>query len=141
MLMPATQDVYFDLHKAITTDDKFAQMIERKMNDIVAYDQEGDRLRLQKEVTELLRECDYNPALLLPYFYPSFTDGTPMTLWDRPHAFSMMSLVPNGSLTIQASRQIGKCVDKNTTVQVRKQNQTQTITVCQIFDMAKAAAQ
>lgn len=71
---------------------------------------------LKQAQTDLLRECDYNPSLLLPYFYPDFLDGEPMTLWSRPHAFAMMALIPNGSLTIAASRQIGKCVSGETKV-------------------------
>ena len=44
-----------------------------------------------------------------------------MTFWSRPHAFSMMAFIPNGTLTIQASRQIGKCVDGNTYIKTKKE--------------------
>lgn len=51
-------------------------------------------------MTELLRTCDYNPSLLVPYFFPAFPEDKPMTLWTRPHAMSMMAFVPNGTLTV-----------------------------------------
>lgn len=90
------------------------------MGKIAAAYANNDVPKLKQVQTDLLRECDYNPSLLLPYFYPDFLDGEPMTLWSRPHAFAMMALIPNGSLTIAASRQIGKCVTGDTKVFVEK---------------------
>lgn len=64
---------------------------------------EGKDEEFRHHMHELLRLCDYNASLLVPYFFPKFPDDKPMTLWERPHAISMMSFIPNGTLTVQAS--------------------------------------
>lgn len=57
---------------------------------------------------ELIRHTNYNTALFLPYFFPVFENNTPMSLRDRPFAYSMYDLSPGGALTVRGSRQISK---------------------------------
>lgn len=108
--------VFFDLQKKLTTDQNFCEKVKELMSDVATAYARGNVDMVKKKNTELLKLCAFNPSLLLPYFYPDFLDGEPMTLWTRPHAFAMMAMIPNGSLTIAASRQIGKCVGGDTLV-------------------------
>lgn len=102
--------IFFDLQKELTTNPEFAADLQKIMSDILTAEKERDITKSKEEMTALLRKCDFNPSLLLPYFFPTFSDAGPMTLWTRPHAFAMMAHIPNGVLTVAASRQIGKCI-------------------------------
>lgn len=116
--MVDARPVFFDLQRNLKTNPAFLARVEALQNDIARARDDGDVLRAAQLKTKLIQECDLNPSLLLPTCFPNFQDGMPMTLWSRPHAFAMMALVPNGSITIAASRQIGKCVADNTEVTV-----------------------
>lgn len=61
---------------------------------------DGNDEEFRAAMLDLLRLCDFNASLLVPYFFPKFPDDKPMTLWERPHAISMMSFIPNGTLTV-----------------------------------------
>lgn len=88
--------------------------------------------------SKLIRLCEFNPSLLMSFFYPDFLDGEAMRLWTRPHAFAMMAMVPNGSITIAASRQIGKCVAGDTEVTVCVGDEESKKTTCkELFSMAR----
>lgn len=129
--------MFFDLQKSITTDTDFIdkiQGIQDKMQK-AADANDDDEFRYQQLL--LLRACDFNPSLLVPYFFPKYPNDKPMNFWARPHAFSMMAFIPNGTLTIQASRQIGKCVDGNTKVTTKTKNNINTQTLKDIFYEAK----
>lgn len=95
---------------------------------------EGKDEEFKHHMHELLIACDYNASLLVPYFFPKFPDDKPMTLWERPHAISMMAFIPNGTLTVQASRQIGKCVGKDTELQIIDNGEEMTLTIEQLFN-------
>lgn len=125
--------VFFDLQKKLTTDQDFCEKVQGLMSDVATAYARGNVDLVKKKNTELLKLCAFNPSLLLPYFYPDFLDGEPMTLWSRPHAFAMMAMIPNGSLTIAASRQIGKCITGEAKINVNKKR----ITIKELFDRCK----
>lgn len=89
------------------------------MHDMELAAESGEDDAFRYHMLQLLRLCDYNASLLVPYFFPKFPDDAPMTLWERPHAISMMSFIPNGTLTVQASRQIGKCLAGDTVITIK----------------------
>lgn len=107
-------NAFFDLHKKITTDSAFAGRIEEYLKYIHKADVMGKFKERDKATEGLLRECRYNPSCLVPMFFPKFNNNKPMSLWSRPHAIAMMSIAPNASITIQSSRQIGKCLTRDT---------------------------
>lgn len=129
---------FFDLQRALTTNPAFHnEMKQLMLKAAEAYDA-GKHDEATKYMDEIARKCDFNPSLLLPYFFPRFADEKPMTLWNYPHAFSMMSIVPNGSITIQASRQVGKCVTGNTKVTGKdRYGNVKKLTMRQMFETAK----
>lgn len=94
----------------------------------------GNDDEFRSAMLDLLRLCDFNASLLVPYFFPKYPDDKPMTLWERPHAISMMSFIPNGTLTVQASRQIGKCVAGNTLLQLKINGVEKSMTIEDLFN-------
>lgn len=95
--------MFLDIQRELTMNTTFINNVTRVYMDMVNADKSGDREAFREHMTELLRMCDYNATLLAPIFFPSFTEDGPMTFWERPHAMAMMSVVPTGTLTVQAS--------------------------------------
>lgn len=135
MNMPTAK--FFDLQKAITTDVTFNNKIQKLMHDLTLAEASNDKEAVRNSMLELLRACDYNASLLVPFFFPKFAGNKPMTLWSRPHAFSMMAVGAGNIYTIQASRQIGKCLAGKTEVCCRDKDGEYTTTIADIFDAAK----
>lgn len=129
--------MFFDLQKSITTDVKFIEKISKIQTELQKAADAGDDDAFRHYQVLLLRACDYNPSLLVPYFFPKYPNDKPMTFWSRPHAFSMMAFIPNGTLTIQASRQIGKCVDKETKLNCKVSENNRVMTIQELFENAK----
>lgn len=137
-----SNSIYSDLYKNLTTSPDFCNKTVQILKDIELADKAGNQEAVKQHVQELLELCDYNPSLLVPYFFPRFPEFEPMTLWTRPHAFSMMALTLLGSCTIQASRQCGKCLDKDVTVRARVKGSgvEKDITIGDLFNKAKLQA-
>lgn len=136
----SAEQVFFDLQKALTTNPDFCKRIEDIMQAFIRAEAAGRKADSKKLLTQFLTLCDFNPSLLLPYFFPDFTYGKPMTLWSRPHAFSMMAFIPNGTVTVAASRQIGKCVTGDTELLVRKRGGDKTeMSAKELFDACTTA--
>ncbi len=130
--------MFLDLQHKLVTDADFCERTIQLMNSIEAADNIGDSLLSDKLLGQLIMACGFNPSLALQHFFPNFQDGQPMTLWSRPHAFAMMALVPNGSITIAASRQIGKCISGDTKVTVCIEEEEPKKTTCkELFSMAR----
>lgn len=129
--------VFFDLQKELTTNPAFADDLQKIITELITAESERDIALSKEKITQLLRKCDFNPSLLLPYFFPAFSDAGPMTLWSRPHAFAMMAHIPNGVLTVAASRQIGKCIAGDVRLKVQiDQADEQEITAETLFQTA-----
>lgn len=130
---------FFDLQKALTTDVKFIGKIERVLRALQLAEKEGNKEAWRQEALNLLRLCDYNPALFSSYYFPRFYRGKAMNFWSRPHAFSMLALGANLTLTIQASRQVGKCLSGETAIDVRHDDagRTRSCTLRDLFEETK----
>lgn len=131
---------FFDLQKAITTDVNFSNRIQKLMHDLTLAEASKDTEAVKHLTLEILRTCDYNASLLVPFFFPKFAGNKPMTLWSRPHAFSMMAVGAGNIYTIQASRQIGKCLSGKTKLRCKTQNTEEEITIEDLFNEAKDQA-
>ena len=134
---------FFDLQRELTTNTTFINKAQRLMDGITKAERAGEVEDMKENMKELLTLCEFNPSLLVPYYFPKFPDQDPMTLWSRPHAFAMMSFTINGSLTIQASRQVGKCITGDTEVTVLNEVTGKTCkeSMASLFNSAKQAAQ
>lgn len=130
---------FFDLQKALTTDVKFIGKIERVLKTLQLAEKAGDKEAWRHEALNLLRLCDYNPALFSSYYFPRFYRGKAMNFWSRPHAFAMLALGANLTLTIQASRQIGKCLSGETAITIKHDtaDRTRSCTLRDLFEETK----
>lgn len=130
---------HFDLYKELTTNVSFINKVSKILKDIELADKSHKYDEGRHHIQELLRVCNYNPSLLVPLFFPKYPEFTPMTLWTRPHAFSMMAFTLLGSMTCQASRQVGKCVSGNTKIKVRCGDTTSDTSLEDLFESATPA--
>lgn len=131
---------FLDLQKVLTTNPAFATRAAKLMDKLMKASAANDAAGVQTEMLALLRLCDYNPTLLVPYFFPHFPEQDPMSLLSRPHAVSMMAFIPNGRCTVCASRQIGKCLDGESKLRVRRTGEAysgELRTIESIFEEAK----
>lgn len=129
-----SETVFVDLYKQLTLNPEYRDKLESQMKKVDLADKSGDRDGMIYELNELLKLCDYNASLLVPYFFPRYPESEPMTLWNRPHAFSMMAMTLLGSTTIKAGRQVGKCVGGDTVI---KTNRSDIHTIKDLFDITK----
>lgn len=111
-----SETVFVDLYKQLTINPEYRNKVEAQMAKVDKADKSGDREGVMHELEELLKLCDYNASLLVPYFFPRYPESSPMTFWNRPHAFSMMAMTLLGSTTIKAGRQVGKCLSGDTEI-------------------------
>ena len=140
-----TLDKFFDLYKAITQDPDFKRKVQKQIYLIDEAEKKGDREARGVAIMGLLRLCDYNLSLLVPFFFPNFSNGKPMSLSARPHAYAMMAMGANLTLTVQASRQVGKCVSGDTEILIATTPETelrqcQTQSLQSLFEDAKRDA-
>lgn len=127
-------NIYFDLYKELTTNVDFINKVSKIMKAIELADKSRDFEAGRYHIHELLKVCEFNASLLVPLFFPKYPEFTPMTLWTRPHSFSMMAFTLLGSMTCQASRQVGKCVSGDTVVTIRTKDGTCDTSVKDLFD-------
>lgn len=132
--------MFFDVYKELTTNVDFINRCMKVYRDMILADRAGDREAFRHHMAEMLRMCDYNVSMLIPFFFPNFADGKAMTLYERPHAMAMMSMVPAGTLTVCAARQVGKCLAGDTAVDAVVDGEARKATMREIFNKAKAAA-
>jgi hypothetical protein len=101
----AYTDIYVKLHE----DREFARKIARSFAEIQRLEEDDAASTVLADlVTDVYKQCGFNAGLLLPYFFPDFLGGAPLSLMQRPFAFCMYMLAVNMSLTLRGSRQISK---------------------------------
>lgn len=131
--------VYLDLYRKLQVDSDFKQKVLNIASELNKAEETKDTDKKKALLMQMLKLCDYNTALLVPYFFPNFDEGKPLSLMGRPYAFSVMSNTANTSLTLQASRQVGKCLADDTMLTVVDvSNNKHKTTIKNIFLQAKA---
>lgn len=128
--------MFLDLQRELSLSPEFINKVMRVYQDMILADKSGEHMAFRQHMTELLRLCDYNPSLLAPVFFPDFEGGGPMTFWERPHAIAMLSMTPTGTITVQASRQVGKCLSVNALCKCKVDGEEKTMTMGDIFEYA-----
>jgi hypothetical protein len=105
--------MYFDLEYTVRTDASF----RNKLTDLGKRFQDLTKLAVgntkytelaQEKLLEILRLCRFNPAYLLPYYYPQYPKTEPMSLKNFPFAFHLLPINVGGYTVIRGSRQIAK---------------------------------
>lgn len=104
---------FFDINNVLRTNASFVESIQPHFSRIKKLEQTiGDIVNTSSEVADELRsiykKSNFNPGLLLPWFFPNAFEGKPLSLRTRPFAMAMTAMTVGGSLTIRGSRQIAK---------------------------------
>jgi hypothetical protein len=103
-----------DLYKALTTNPLFVRRLDKAFTAVkqaemdVRQGKYGAEGKLDIRITELLELCHWNLGVLVPLYFPTFIDGSPLNPMRRPHSFMMLSLFTYGYTAVRGSRQIGK---------------------------------
>lgn len=105
--------MYFDLEYKTRTDSAYRLKLmdlSRKFQDLTRQAASSSKYtaKAQETLLEILRHCKYNPAYLLPYYYPHYPKSEPMSLQAFPFAFHLLPLNIGGFMVIRGSRQIAK---------------------------------
>lgn len=103
----------FDLDHKLRTDGLFKDKINKLIRQMQDYEQYKDVShkfnKLYKEsILALLKLCHWNIALLIPYYYPKYAKGKPLSFEHYPFAMEMYDISPFTTTIIRGSRQIGK---------------------------------
>lgn len=131
-------ELFFDLYTQYVHNPTFQARAEREMKLLQLADREGRIDARAEHMRNLLRMCDYNASLFIPYYFPNFSRGEAMRLWRRPHAVAMMSMVPSGTCCIEAGRQVGKCVAGDTKLDIRDEwGDGEELTIQELFNRTK----
>ena len=132
-------EVFLDIQDKLTSDPVFIGKASALMTDLQRAYSSGDKPATNKAILDILRLCEYNTSLIVPFMFPRYPFNKPMTLWNRPHAMSMLSYVPNATITVCTGRQTGKCVTGDTTLECSVDGLRRTVTAKELFDAAASA--
>jgi len=113
--------------KLIRDDSNFRHRLNRKVARLAQLEKmtggTGNQ-EIGKVLMDVLRMCDFNAALLVPYFFPAYPKELPLSLSRRPFQAAFMDVQVGGYITAVTGRQSGKCIKHNTLLQTRENNTT-----------------
>jgi hypothetical protein len=106
---------YVDIEWNARTKPEFREKLDfyaRRMTQLerAAVSDPLSQTKLTNTLHDFMKFCNYNSGFLTGYFFPRYPRSTPMTLVDRPYAFSMFNIQIGGYTVLRGSRQIGKSV-------------------------------
>ena len=135
----------FDLYSELIENTAFRAQIQAKSKMLKTAEQAfiagtGALEAIQQPIAEILKLCEYNPALLTPHFFPAYPRDTPLSLLARPFMVEMLKFQIGGFCVLRAGRQVGKCVSAKTKVTAEIDGTIQTITCASLFNTAVAIA-
>ncbi len=87
-----------------------------------------------KMVMASISACGNNFGGLLGGYLPSFRDGRPFSIVERPFMAAMTTLSP-GTVVLKAGRQVGKCLTGDATVETQHQGH---VTMRDLFEAGVA---
>lgn len=129
-------DVFLDIQSKLTSDPEFIAKAGSLMDAISRAYASGDKSSMDRAMLDMLRLCEYNTSLIVPFMFPKYPFNKPMTLWNRPHAMAMLAYVPNASITVCTGRQTGKCMSGGTKLKCRVDGKRKSSTAKELFDAA-----
>ena len=105
----------FDLNRSLRTDGTFRFAVEAAIGKLTETEKKArNSNRALKEyqlvLMDLLKLCNWNLSLLLPYYYPTYLSGRPLSTASHPFTTAFFEISPYLTITIKGSRQIGKSV-------------------------------
>ena len=102
---------YIDLAWELKENPTFRGKIVRYVDEVQRISRSNrpeEKARAKLILADIWRECNFNVALLMPYFFPLFDQGKPFRVGRRPANYALYSLCPGGATTIRGGRQFGK---------------------------------
>lgn len=107
----AMDEGYFDLIDQARNNPEFLSELCTVVDEIRYHESRGasGKTAMKKAMFQMLKLCRYNSALLVRYSFPRFNGVEPLSLSKRPFAFPFYDMLPYGSLTVRAGRQVSKC--------------------------------
>lgn len=101
---------YFNILEEATHNPKFIAELDKILAEIEHFQGLGamGKVKLDDALTRFLRLCQYNTGLLVGHCFPRFDGAEPLSLSRRPFAFPIYDMLPFGSMTLRAGRQVSK---------------------------------
>jgi len=103
---------YLDIAWEARTNPDFRARVAEHVERLRAAESRGgnfdNRADVARELWGFLKTCNFNVGLLLPWFFPKAIGGKPLSLTQRPFAFSLYDFMVGGETVIRGSRQISK---------------------------------
>jgi len=84
--------------------------------------------------SQFIRDCGHNYGLLMPFVFPKYPTDRPLQFEKRPYMMAMSSMLTPMTLTLNAGRQVGKCVKGDTPLVVRRFGRENTVTIQDLFE-------
>lgn len=116
---------FLDFEYQMRTNPVFRDKILKSVENIMKTHKDMHRSLKHKDaykqaILEYLNVSHFNLAPLLAYYYPNYPDSN-YTLKDFPfaHCYYQLNLGENSYTCLRGSRQIGKCVYKDTKIKIR----------------------
>jgi hypothetical protein len=126
---------FLDFEYQMRKDPIFRDKIIKSVDNIVKTHKDMHKSLKHKEayksaIQDYLNVSQFNLAPLLAYYYPNYPDG-PYTLKDFPfaHCYYQLNLGEGSYTVLRGSRQIGKCVSKNTNIKIRNKKTGEILTM------------
>lgn len=104
---------HFDLDHKLRTDGEFRNKISTLTAKLQEYGEKRHTSSKQKKLyldtlKNFLHTCRWNIALLIPYYFPKYLKGSPLSFENYPFSIEMYEIAPYTTTIIRGSRQIGK---------------------------------
>jgi hypothetical protein len=103
--------MFLDLDSKLRTDGQFVDFINKRIQIVHAVENKEDtrsRELLQRSILEIVRACDYNFSLLVPYFFPRLIQGRSISTQNRAYSMWLLHIQFIHPIVVRGSRQIGK---------------------------------
>jgi len=141
--------MYLDLYKTFSSEGVFRHKIQSLATEISTLEKRvktdpAHNTAIAERMADIYRLCQYNPTLLVPYFFPKYPYDKPLSMLSRPFSVAMLDFQFGGYTVIRASRQIGKCLTFNTLCNFKVSESASTVvekkmSVGEAFSLAEAA--
>jgi hypothetical protein len=84
--------------------------------------------------SQFIRDCGHNYGLLMPFIFPKYPTERPLQFEKRPYMLAMSSMLTPMTLTLNAGRQVGKCVEGDTQLVVRRFGRESNVAIRELFE-------
>lgn len=117
------QQFIYDLCSELRKDPERRQAVNEALKRIdtisdLVLQGKANRRDITKAEAELMPLCGFNFGLLMPKMFPRYPVDEPLEFSSRPFMFAMTAQAPSSVVTMKTGRQVGKCADGDTVLQM-----------------------